>query len=63
MLHNGRLLFRLGFNLIVKHPYGPLVNYLQVLGLTGHPTVPQRAWGFVNDLYGLSGLKDTPLPD
>lgn len=41
---------RLGFNTTVQNPYGSIVNYLQVLDLTDHPTIPQRAWSLANDL-------------
>ena len=44
-----QLLKRLGFNVQVQLPYGTLVNYLQVLGLTDHLQVPQRAWSYLND--------------
>lgn len=43
------MLQRLGFNATVQNPYGSIVNYLQVLDLTGNPDVPQRAWSFAND--------------
>lgn len=41
---------RLGFNTVVQNPYGSIVNYLQVLSLTDHPEITQRAWSFANDL-------------
>ena len=40
---------RLGFSATVQNPYGNIVNYLQVLTLTDHPTIPQTAWSFAND--------------
>jgi len=42
---------RLGFNTVVQNPYGSIVNYLQVLSLTDHPEITQKAWSFANDLY------------
>lgn len=42
---------RLGFNTVVQNPYGSIVNYLQVLSLTDHPEITQRAWSFANDLW------------
>ena len=44
-----QVLKRLGFNVHVALPYGTLVNYLRVLGLTGREDVCARAWGYLND--------------
>ncbi|KAK3819552.1 MAG: cyclin-like protein [Benniella sp.] len=44
-----QILKKLGFNVHVQLPYAIMVNYLKVLELTEHPTIPQRAWGFMND--------------
>ncbi|KAJ7074253.1 cyclin-like protein [Mycena amicta] len=44
-----QLLKRLGFNVHVVLPYGSLINYLRVLGLTDHPDACTRAWGYLND--------------
>jgi hypothetical protein len=44
-----QILKRLGFNVQVVLPYGTLVNYLRVLGLTGREDVCTRAWGYLND--------------
>ncbi|ORZ11385.1 cyclin-like protein, partial [Lobosporangium transversale] len=44
-----QILKKLGFNVHVQLPYAIMVNYLKVLELTEHPTIPQRAWGFLND--------------
>lgn len=44
-----QLLKRLGFNMQVVLPYGTLVNYLRLLGLSGNPEVCNRAWGYLND--------------
>ncbi|KAF8941169.1 cyclin-like protein [Dissophora ornata] len=44
-----QILKKLGFNVHVQLPYAIMVNYLKVLELTDHPTIPQRAWGFLND--------------
>jgi hypothetical protein len=46
-----QILKRLGFNVNVVLPYGTLVNYLRLLGLTGRDDVCQRAWGYLNDAY------------
>lgn len=46
-----QILKRLGFNVQVVLPYGTLVNYLRVLGLTGREDVCTRAWGYLNDAY------------
>lgn len=40
---------RLGFHVQVQHPYSAMVNYLRILELTQHPTIPQRAWNYLND--------------
>jgi cyclin L len=44
-----QILKRLGFNVNVVLPYGTLVNYLRVLGLTSRADVCTRAWGYLND--------------
>jgi hypothetical protein len=44
-----QILKRLGFNVQVALPYGTLVNYLRVLGLTSREDVCTRAWGYLND--------------
>lgn len=44
-----QILKRLGFSVHVVLPYNTLVNYLRVLGLTSHPDVCTRAWGYLND--------------
>jgi len=46
-----QILKRLGFNVNVVLPYGTLVNYLRLLGLTGRDDVCRRAWGYLNDAY------------
>lgn len=46
-----QILKRLGFNVNVILPYGTLVNYLRLLGLTGRDDVCKRAWGYLNDSY------------
>lgn len=45
-----QMLKRLGFQTQVGLPYGHLINYLQVLELTGRGEVVRSAWGYVNDL-------------
>ena len=44
-----QILKRLGFNVHVQLPYGTMVNYLQVLNLAEHETVPQSCWDYLND--------------
>ncbi|THV07891.1 cyclin-like protein [Dendrothele bispora CBS 962.96] len=44
-----QILKRLGFNVQVVLPYGSLINYLRVLGLTNREDVLARAWGYLND--------------
>ncbi|KAG6817089.1 hypothetical protein H0H87_012857 [Tephrocybe sp. NHM501043] len=44
-----QLLKRLGFNVQVVLPYGTLVNYMRLLGLTSREDVCSRAWGYLND--------------
>ncbi|KAI0709071.1 cyclin-L1 [Earliella scabrosa] len=44
-----QILKRLGFNVHVVLPYGTLVNYLRLLGLTEREDVSTRAWGYLND--------------
>ncbi|GAA95264.1 uncharacterized protein L969DRAFT_92476 [Mixia osmundae IAM 14324] len=44
-----QILKRLGFDVSVQHPYGALVNYLQVLELANRSDVASKAWGFCND--------------
>lgn len=46
-----QILKRLGFNVHVVLPYGTLVNYLRVLGLTNREDACTRAWGYLNDAY------------
>ena len=51
-----QILKRLGFNVHVLLPYGTLVNYLRVLGLTNREDACQRAWGYLNDAYEIISL-------
>lgn len=44
-----QILKRLGFNVHVVLPYGTLINYLRVLGLTHQEDACTRAWGYLND--------------
>ena len=44
-----QILKRLGFNVHVVLPYGTLVNYLRLLGLTDREDVSSRARGYLND--------------
>lgn len=51
-----QILKRLGFQTQCGLPYGHLVNYLQVLELTGEKQLVNRSWGFCNDML------QTPAP-
>ncbi|KAI7866433.1 cyclin-like protein [Spinellus fusiger] len=44
-----QILKQLGFNVHVQLPYGLMINYLRILDLEEHPTVPSRAWNYLND--------------
>lgn len=44
-----QILKRLGFNVHVLLPYGTLINYLRVLGLTSRKDACAKAWGYLND--------------
>ena len=44
-----QILKRLGFNVHVVLPYGTLINYLRLLGLTNHKEACAKAWGYLND--------------
>ena len=52
-----QILKRLGFNVHVVLPYGTLVNYLRLLGLTEREDVSNKAWGFLNDARVLFGCR------
>ena len=39
----------MGFQVYVEHPHKYLLNYLRVLSLDSHPTLPQKAWNYAND--------------
>ena len=56
-----QILKRLGFNVNVVLPYGTLVNYLRLLGLTERQDVPSKAWGYLNDarVYPRLSLQDS----
>lgn len=56
-----QILKKLGFNVHVQLPYGLMVNYLKVLELTEHDTIPQKAWGYLNDAYVFSYFHFTYL--
>lgn len=61
VIAESQILKRLGFNTVVQNPYGSIVNYLQVLSLTDHPEITQRAWSFANDFL-LTPLLSTHPP-
>ncbi|KAG6917802.1 hypothetical protein DXG01_001074 [Tephrocybe rancida] len=46
-----QILKRLGFNVQVVLPYGTLVNYMRLLGLTSREDACSRAWGYLNDAW------------
>ncbi|KAI8093431.1 cyclin-L1 [Halteromyces radiatus] len=43
------ILKQLGFNVQVQLPYSLMINYLRILGLEDHESVPTRAWNYLND--------------
>ncbi|KAF8162926.1 cyclin-like protein [Crassisporium funariophilum] len=46
-----QILKRLGFNVQVVLPYGTLINYLRVLGMTSSGDACTKAWGYLNDAH------------
>jgi len=44
-----QILKRLGFDVHVVLPYGTLVNYMRLLGLTSRNEAVSMAWGYLND--------------
>ncbi|KAI0306778.1 cyclin-like protein [Multifurca ochricompacta] len=44
-----QILKRLGFDVQVVLPYGTLVNYMRLLGLTSRNEAMSMAWGYLND--------------
>ncbi|KAH9060088.1 cyclin-like protein [Lactarius vividus] len=44
-----QILKRLGFDVEVVLPYGTLVNYMRLLGLTSRNEAMSMAWGYLND--------------
>ena len=46
-----QILKRLGFDVQVVLPYGTLVNYMRLLGLTSRNEAVSMAWGYLNDGY------------
>ncbi|KAJ7871424.1 cyclin-like protein [Mycena olivaceomarginata] len=57
-----QLLKRLGFNVHVVLPYGTLINYLRVLGLTSREDACTRAWGYLNDALQTPVYALYPVP-
>ncbi|KAJ6606516.1 cyclin-like protein [Mycena vulgaris] len=57
-----QILKRLGFNVHVVLPYGTLINYLRVLGLTGEEAACTRAWGYLNDALQTPVYALYPVP-
>ncbi|KAJ7184249.1 cyclin-like protein [Mycena filopes] len=52
----------LGFNVHVVLPYGSLINYLRVLGLTVQEDACSRAWGYLNDALQTPVYALYPVP-
>ncbi|KAG2196764.1 hypothetical protein INT47_009655 [Mucor saturninus] len=44
-----QILRKLGFIVHVQLPYNLMVNYLRILDLEDHASVPKRAWNYLND--------------
>ena len=44
-----QILKRLGFDVQVVLPYGTLVNYMRLLGLTSRNEAMSMAWGYLSD--------------
>lgn len=44
-----QILKRLGFDVQVVLPYGTLVNYMRLLGMTSPNEAVSMAWGYLND--------------
>ncbi|KAF8516898.1 cyclin-like protein [Hysterangium stoloniferum] len=57
-----QILKRLGFNVHVVLPYGTLINYLRVLGLTNRADACQKAWGYLNDALQTPVYALYPVP-
>jgi len=57
-----QILKRLGFNVHVVLPYGTLINYLRVLGLTSEEQACTRAWGYLNDALQTPVYSLYPVP-
>ncbi|KAJ7771721.1 cyclin-like protein [Mycena metata] len=57
-----QILKRLGFNVHVVLPYGSLINYLRVLGLTAQEEACTRAWGYLNDALQTPVYALYPVP-
>jgi cyclin L len=51
-----QILKRLGFDVQVVLPYGTLVNYMRLLGLTSRNEVVSMAWGYLNDACVLTDI-------
>ncbi|KAF8184902.1 cyclin-like protein [Mycena galopus ATCC 62051] len=57
-----QILKRLGFNVHVVLPYGTLINYLRVLGLTSEEEACTKAWGYLNDALQTPVYALYPVP-
>ncbi|KDQ60641.1 hypothetical protein JAAARDRAFT_125034 [Jaapia argillacea MUCL 33604] len=57
-----QILKRLGFNVQVVLPYGSLVNYMRLLGLTSREDAVMRAWGYLNDALQTPVYALYPVP-
>jgi cyclin L len=56
-----QILKRLGFDVQVLLPYGTLVNYMRLLGLTSRNEAVSMAWGYLNDACVLTTHQLVPL--
>jgi len=56
-----QILKRLGFDVQVVLPYGTLVNYMRLLGLTSRNEAVSTAWGYLNDAYVMTDTSSFEL--
>jgi len=57
-----QILKRLGFDVQVVLPYGTLVNYMRLLGLTNRNEAVSMAWGYLNDALQTPVYALYPVP-
>jgi len=58
-----QILKRLGFDVRVVLPYGTLVNYMRLLGLTSRNEAVSMAWGYLNDACVMVDARSFLLTD